>query len=83
MGLRDGWPHASHHTQPNPSPSLSPSPAPPHQVAKQVDEFDSTQGLVNVAWAFATAGHVSPPLFDAIGGSLERRAAECAPQARQ
>ena len=30
------------------------------------DEFEP-QGLANMVWAFATAGHAAPALFDAIG----------------
>jgi len=39
------------------------------------------QGLANRAWAFATAGHAAPALFDAIGKESAGRVREFKPQA--
>ena len=35
-------------------------------------DFD-LQGLANTAWAFATAGHAAPALFDAIAEEAQRK----------
>ena len=46
----------------------------------QSGEFNNTQGLVNVVWAYATAGHEAPLLYAAVASRLQQRADAAAPQ---
>ena len=47
--------------------------------ARQVREFNP-QALTNMAWAFATAGHAAPALFQAIAAESAGRVRELNPQ---
>jgi len=48
-------------------------------LARSLSEF-APQNLSNTAWAFATAGHAAPALFDAIGREAAGRVRELKPQ---
>jgi len=48
-------------------------------LARSLSEF-APQALSNTAWAFATAGHAAPALFDAIGKEAAGRVRELKPQ---